>query len=593
MADVKRFIAAAHTRGIRVITELVINHTSDQHAWFQRARKAKPGSPARNFYVWSDTDQKYSGTRIIFLDTERSNWTWDPVAGAYYWHRFYSHQPDLNFDNPKVLEAILGVMRFWLELGVDGLRLDAVPYLIEREALTTKTFPRRTTCCGASAPSSTGPIRAGCCSPEANQWPEDTKDYFGQGDECHMAFHFPLMPRMYMALAREDRFPITDIMRQTPQIPETCQWAIFLRNHDELTLEMVTDSERDYLWEDIRVDRRARLNLGIRRRLTPLLERDRRRIELMNCLLLSMPGTPVIYYGDEIGMGDNIHLGDRDGVRTPMQWTPDRNGGFSRADPAALVLPTLMDPLYGYETVNVEAQLRDRHSLLHWMRRMLAIRRRHPAFGRGTLRFLYPKNRKVLAFLREHDGEIILCVASVSRAPEAVELDLSELAGRVPVELSGGSLFPPIGQLTYLLTLPPYGFYWFVLAAQSEPPAWHTLAPEPMPEYITLVTRNRIVDALTSADGAAFVRDVLPSYLMKRRWFSAKDQSHQVQRASRTCAAAHGDREIILARNRDQGGPVKPPLAVAAAVTWDRLAGRAAASQLALARVRRRRAPGS
>ena len=547
MADVKRFIAAAHARGLRVVTELVINHTSDQHPWFQRARKAKPGSPARNFYVWSDTDQKYSGTRIIFIDTERSNWTWDPVAGAYYWHRFYSHQPDLNFDNPKVLEAVLGVMRFWLDLGVDGLRLDAVPYLIEREGTNNENLPETHEVLRRIRAELDKSYPGRMLLAEANQWPEDTKDYFGQGDECHMAFHFPLMPRMYMALAREDRFPITDIMRQTPQIPANCQWAIFLRNHDELTLEMVTDSERDYLWETYASDRRARINLGIRRRLSPLLERDRRRIELMNCLLLSMPGTPVIYYGDEIGMGDNIHLGDRDGVRTPMQWTPDRNGGFSRADPAALVLPTLMDPLYGYETVNVEAQLRDRHSLLHWMRRMLAIRRRHAAFGRGTLRFLYPKNRKVLAFLREHDGEIILCVASVSRAPEAVELDLSELAGRVPVELSGGSLFPPIGQLTYLLTLPPYGFYWFLLAAQSEPPAWHTHAPEPMPEYITLVTRNKIADALTSADGAAFVRDVLPSYLMKRRWFSAKDQTIKSTRFKYLAPLPDGDREIILA----------------------------------------------
>ena len=592
MADVKRFIAAAHARGIRVITELVINHTSDQHPWFQRARKAKPGSPTRNFYVWSDTDQKYSGTRIIFLDTERSNWTWDPVAGAYYWHRFYSHQPDLNFDNPKVLEAVLGVMRFWLELGVDGLRLDAVPYLIEREGTNNENLPETHDILRRIRAELDQSYPGRMLLAEANQWPEDTKDYFGQGDECHMAFHFPLMPRMYMALAREDRFPITDIMRQTPQIPENCQWAIFLRNHDELTLEMVTDSERDYLWETYASDRRARINLGIRRRLSPLLERDRRRIELMNCLLLSMPGTPVIYYGDEIGMGDNIHLGDRDGVRTPMQWTPDRNGGFSRADPAALVLPTLMDPLYGYETVNVEAQLRDRHSLLHWMRRMLAIRRRHTAFGRGTLRFLYPKNRKVLAFLREYEDETILCVASVSRAPEAVELDLSELAGRVPVELNGGSLFPPIGQLTYLLTLPPYGFYWFLLAAQSEPPAWHTRAPEPMPEYITLVTRNRILDALTSAEGAAFVRDVLPSYLMKRRWFSAKDQTIKSTRFKYLAPLPDGDREIILAEieTRTDGEVSRWQLPLA--VTWDDEPGAALPVQLALARVRRGRRTG-
>jgi len=592
MVDVKRFIAAAHARGIRVITELVINHTSDQHPWFQRARKAKPNSPARNFYVWSDTDQKYSGTRIIFLDTERSNWTWDPVAGAYYWHRFYSHQPDLNFDNPKVLEAVLGVMRFWLDLGVDGLRLDAVPYLIEREGTNNENLPETHDVLRRIRAEIDGAYPGRMLLAEANQWPEDTKEYFGHGDECHMAFHFPLMPRMYMALAREDRFPITDIMRQTPQIPENCQWAIFLRNHDELTLEMVTDSERDYLWETYAADRRARLNLGIRRRLSPLLERDRRRIELMNCLLLSMPGTPVIYYGDEIGMGDNIHLGDRDGVRTPMQWTPDRNGGFSRADPAVLVLPTLMDPLYGYETINVEAQLRDRHSLLHWMRRMLAIRRRHAAFGRGILRFLYPKNRKVLAFLREYDDEIILCVANVSRSPEAVELELSELAGRVPVELSGGSLFPPIGQLTYLLTLPPYGFYWFLLAAQSEPPAWHTRAPEPMPEYITLVTRNRIVDALTSPDGAAFVRDVLPSYLEKRRWFSAKDQTIRSTRLRYLAPLPDGDREIILTEIETKSDGETSRWQLPLSVVWDDEPGASLPSQLALARVRRGRRTG-
>jgi maltose alpha-D-glucosyltransferase/alpha-amylase len=592
MGDVKRFIAAAHARGIRVVTELVINHTSDQHPWFQRARKAKPNSPARNFYVWSDTDQKYSGTRIIFLDTERSNWTWDPVAGAYYWHRFYSHQPDLNFDNPKVLEAVLGVMRFWLDLGVDGLRLDAVPYLIEREGTNNENLPETHDVLRRIRAEIDKSYPGRMLLAEANQWPEDTKEYFGHGDECHMAFHFPLMPRMYMALAREDRFPITDIMRQTPQIPENCQWAIFLRNHDELTLEMVTDSERDYLWETYAADRRARLNLGIRRRLSPLLERDRRRIELMNCLLLSMPGTPVIYYGDEIGMGDNIHLGDRDGVRTPMQWTPDRNGGFSRADPAALVLPTLMDPLYGYETINVEAQLRDRHSLLHWMRRMLAIRRRHAAFGRGTLRFLYPKNRKVLAFLREHDDEIILCVANVSRAPEAVELELSELAGRVPVELSGGSLFPPIGQLTYLLTLPPYGFYWFLLAAQSEPPAWHTRAPEQMPEYITLVTRNKIADALMSPDGAAFVRDVLPSYLEKRRWFSAKDQTIRSTRFRYLAPLPDGEREIILTEIETKADGETSRWQLPLAVVWDDEPGASLPSQLALARVRKGRRTG-
>ncbi|MEA2929984.1 MAG: maltose alpha-D-glucosyltransferase / alpha-amylase, partial [Hyphomicrobiales bacterium] len=592
MNDVRRFIAAAHARGIRVITELVINHTSDQHPWFQRARRAKPGSAARDFYVWSDSDQKYAGTRIIFVDTERSNWTWDPIAGAYFWHRFYSHQPDLNFDNPKVLEAVLAVMRFWLDLGVDGLRLDAVPYLVEREGTNNENLPETHEVLKRIRRELDASYPGRMLLAEANQWPEDTKDYFGAGDECHMAFHFPLMPRMYMALAREDRFPITDIMRQTPQIPDNCQWAIFLRNHDELTLEMVTDSERDYLWETYAADRRARINLGIRRRLAPLLERDRRRIELMNCLLLSMPGAPVIYYGDEIGMGDNFHLGDRDGVRTPMQWSPDRNGGFSRADPAGLVLPTLMDPLYGYETINVEAQMRDPHSLLHWMRRMLAVRRRHTAFGRGTLRFLYPRNRKVLAFLREHDGETILCVANVSRAPQAVEVDLSEYAGRVPVELNGGSLFPPVGQLTYLLTLPPYGFYWFILATQSDPPAWHTPAPEPMPEYITLVTRNKVADAIETPEGAAFVRDVVPSYLQKRRWFSAKEQTIKSTKLRYLTPLPGGDREVLLVEIETKSDRDIHRWLLPLSVVWDEEMPVALPSQLALARVRRGRRTG-
>ncbi|HEY6432009.1 MAG TPA: maltose alpha-D-glucosyltransferase, partial [Acetobacteraceae bacterium] len=386
LPDARRFIAAAHERGLKVITELVVNHTSDQHPWFQRARQAKPGSQYRDFYVWSQDDHKYASTRVIFIDTLRSNWTWDETAGAYYWHRFYSHQPDLNFDNPRVLREVLSVMRYWLAMGVDGLRLDAVPYLVEREGTNNENLPETHEVLKQIRAAVDASFPDRMLLAEANQWPEDTKEYFGNGDECHMAFHFPLMPRMYMAIAREDRFPITDILRQTPDIPATCQWAIFLRNHDELTLEMVTNSERDYLWETYAADRRARLNLGIRRRLAPLLERDRRRIELMNYLLLTMPGTPVIYYGDEIGMGDNIHLGDRDGVRTPMQWSPDRNGGFSRADPSSLVLPTIMDPLYGYEAVNVEAQTRDPHSLLNWTRRVLAVRRQHRSFGRGTFR---------------------------------------------------------------------------------------------------------------------------------------------------------------------------------------------------------------
>ncbi|MHA6493117.1 maltose alpha-D-glucosyltransferase [Pseudomonas borbori] len=533
MADAKRFISEAHRRGLRVITELVINHTSDQHPWFQRAREAKKGSKARDFYVWSDTDQKYQDTRIIFLDTEKSNWTWDPVAGQYFWHRFYSHQPDLNFDNPQVLKEVLSVMRFWLDLGVDGLRLDAIPYLIERDGTNNENLPETHTVLKKIRAELDAKYPDRMLLAEANQWPEDTQMYFGgteggEGDECHMAFHFPLMPRMYMAIAQEDRFPITDILRQTPAIPDNCQWAIFLRNHDELTLEMVTDQERDYLWNYYASDRRARINLGIRRRLAPLVERDRRRIELLNSLLLSMPGTPTLYYGDEIGMGDNIFLGDRDGVRTPMQWSIDRNGGFSRADPASLVLPPIMDPLYGFQTINVESQARDPHSLLNWTRRMLSIRKQQKAFGRGTLKMLSPANRRILAYLREyHDGdrhEVILCVVNLSRAAQAAELDLSSYQGQVPVEMVGGSSFPPIGELTYLLTLPPYGFYWFVLADEKQMPHWHVQTAVPMPEMPTLVIKRDLQEVLQGRARQTLEHESLPAYLPKRRWFSSQEK---------------------------------------------------------------------
>jgi len=587
LPDVKRLIAEAHARGIRVITELVINHTSDQHPWFQRARQAKPGSSNRNFYVWSDTDHKYAGTRIIFIDTERSNWTWDDTAGAYYWHRFYSHQPDLNFDNPRVMKEVLSVMRYWLAMGVDGLRLDAVPYLVEREGTSSENLPETHEVLRKIRAEVDASFPDRMLLAEANQWPEDTKEYFGNGDECHMAFHFPLMPRMYMAIAREDRFPITDILRQTPDIPANCQWAIFLRNHDELTLEMVTNSERDYLWETYAADRRARLNLGIRRRLSPLLEHDRRRIELMNYLLLSMPGTPVIYYGDEIGMGDNIHLGDRNGVRTPMQWSPDRNGGFSRADPASLVLPPVMDPIYGYEAVNVEAQTRDPHSLLNWMRRVLAVRRQHRAFGRGDFRLLYPKNRKILAYLRSYCEETLLCVANLARTPQAVELDLAEFSGRFPVELDGASVFPPIGQLTYLLTLPPYGFYWFLLAREVDWPSWHTPAPEPMPDHQTIVLRGSLSDALALAR-APMERDILPTYLAKRRWFSAKDQTLGTVRVALLPRLVNAERDVLLAEVETElsGGTARWFLPLS--VYWEDEPTAALPAQLALARVRHR-----
>ena len=444
LKDARRLIHEAHRRGLRVITELVINHTSDQHPWFQRARRARSGSTKRNYYVWSDTDKKYQDTRIIFLDTEKSNWTWDAEAQAYFWHRFYSHQPDLNFDNPAVMQQVLGALHFWLEMGVDGLRLDAIPYLVEREGTNCENLPETHTVLKRIRAEIDAHYKDRMLLAEANQWPEDTYPYFGDGDECHMAFHFPLMPRMYMAIAQEDRNPITDIMRQTPEIPESCQWAIFLRNHDELTLEMVTQNEREYLWNTYAADRRMRINLGIRRRLAPLLDNDRRKIELMNALLLSMPGTPVIYYGDEIGMGDNIYLGDRDGVRTPMQWSPDRNGGFSRANPQQLYAPPIQDPIFGYQAVNVEAQQQSPGSLLNWMKRLIAARRGRRTFGRGTLAFLYPRNRKVLAYLREFEGETILCVYNLSRNAQACDLELSAYRDRVPVELLGRTVFPPV-----------------------------------------------------------------------------------------------------------------------------------------------------
>ncbi|MGZ5457182.1 MAG: maltose alpha-D-glucosyltransferase, partial [Thermoanaerobaculia bacterium] len=473
LSDFKAFLKEAHRRGIRVVTELVINHTSDQHPWFQRSRRAKPGSPWRDFYVWSETPDKYRDARIIFKDFETSNWAWDPEAKAYYWHRFFSHQPDLNFENPAVHDALMKALDFWMDMGVDAFRLDAIPYLFEREGTTSENLPETHDYLKRIRRHMDERHPGRMLLAEANQWPEDSLPYFGNGDECHMAFHFPVMPRMYMALAMEDRFPIVDIMSQTPPIPENCQWAMFLRNHDELTLEMVTDEDRDYMWRTYAKDAKARINLGIRRRLAPLLENHRLRIHLMNGLLFSFPGTPIVYYGDEIGMGDNIFLGDRDGVRTPMQWTSDRNGGFSRADPQRLYLPPIQDPVYGFEAVNVEAQARDASSLLNWTRRMIATRRRHRALGRGTIAFLEPGNRKVLAFLREVGDEAILCVVNLSRVPQAVELDLARFAGRVPVELFGQESFPPLGKLPYLVTLPGHGYMAFRLATDAKPPGWH------------------------------------------------------------------------------------------------------------------------
>ena len=521
LSDFRQLVRETHKRGMRIIIELVVNHTSDQHAWFQRARKAKPGSVARNFYVWSDTDEKYKGTRIIFTDTEKSNWTWDPVAGQFYWHRFFSHQPDLNFDNPHVVRAVLNTMHFWLDLGVDGFRLDAIPYLCEREGTNSENLPETHTVIKQIRAELEQEYTGKLLLAEANQWPEDVKEYFGNGDECHMAFHFPLMPRIYMAIAQEDRHPITDIMRQTPEIPENCQWAIFLRNHDELTLEMVTDSERDYLWSTYAADRRARINLGIRRRLAPLMLNDRRKIELMNGLLFSMPGTPIIYYGDEIGMGDNIYLGDRDGVRTPMQWTPDRNAGFSRTDPARLYLPPIMDAVYGFQALNVEAQSHSLSSLLNWMKRLIAVRQSLNVFGRGTLTFLYPSNRTVIAYLRQLDDVIVLCVMNLSRSAQAVELELPGLAGRIPVEMLGRTPFPTIGDLSYLVTLQGFGFFWFELTAPSEESRPVT---QIAPELVTLVQIGSLASVIEGRNRGLLERDVLPSYLRSRRWFAQKDE---------------------------------------------------------------------
>ena len=463
----REFLDQAHERGLRVITELVLNHTSDQHPWFQRARRAAPGSPERDFYVWNDTPEKYRDARIIFKDFETSNWAYDQVAQAYYWHRFYSHQPDLNFDNPAVWQALVPAVDFWFEMGVDGMRLDAVPYLFERPGTNCENLPETHEFLKAIRRHVDERFPNRMLLAEANQWPEDAVAYFGQGDECHMAFHFPVMPRLFMAMHMEDRFPVVDILDQTPAVPANCQWALFLRNHDELTLEMVTDEERDYMYRAYAHDRQARVNLGIRRRLAPLLGNNRRRIELMNGLLFSLPGTPVIYYGDEIGMGDNIYLGDRNGVRTPMQWSADRNAGFSRSNPQRLYLPIIIDPEYHYEAINVEAQQNNPSSLLWWMKRLIGQRRQHKAFGRGSIEFLHPENRRILAFFRQFENEEVLVVANLSRFVQFVELDLSARAGSTPVEMFGGTQFPRIGNTPYMLTLAPHSFYWFSLTPQE------------------------------------------------------------------------------------------------------------------------------
>ena len=521
LPDVRQFIAEAHRRGMRVINELVCNHTSDQHPWFQKARRARPGSAMREMYVWSETNQKYQDARIIFKDFEVSNWTWDHVANAYYWHRFFSHQPDLNYDNPRVKEAMFKTCDFWLDMGIDGMRLDATPYLFEREGTNSENLPETHGFLKELRNHVDTNYRNRMLLSEANQWPEDAVAYFGQGDECNMGFHFPLMPRLFMSIRMEDRFPIIDILAQTPAIPDTSQWALFLRNHDELTLEMVTDEERDYMYRAYTQDRAARINLGIRRRLAPLLGNERRRIELMNGLLFSLPGTPVIYYGDEIGMGDNIFLGDRNGVRTPMQWSGDRNAGFSDANRQRLYLPVITDPEYHYETVNVETQHQNPHSLLSWMKRVIALRKRHRAFGRGTLELLRPENRKILAFVRRYESEQILVIANLSRFLQTMELDLSAWKGMVPLELFGSTELPVIGDAPYFLTFGPHSFFWFSL----QPRATAQIPGDGQASGAAVLPEIKVVsdwDSVFVGSARERLETVLLGYVKQRRWFAGK-----------------------------------------------------------------------
>ncbi len=544
LGDFKAVLDGAHQRNMQVMIELVINHTSDQHPWFKAARLAPAGSPAREMYVWSQSDQVFKDARIIFTDTEKSNWTWDETAKAYYWHRFFSHQPDLNFDNPLVVEEVVKAMRFWLDMGVDALRLDAIPYLVERDGTSCENLPDTHMVIKRLRAAMDAEYANRFILAEANQWPADVRPYFGEGDECHMAFHFPLMPRIYMALRQEDRLPITDIMAQTPLIPESCQWGLFLRNHDELTLEMVTDDERDYMYFAYSADPRMRVNVGIRRRLAPLVDNNRRRIELLNSLLLSFPGTPILYYGDELGMGDNIYLGDRNGVRTPMQWTSDRNAGFSKCDPARLYFPVIMDPIYGYQAVNVEAQLSDQSSLLHWTRNMIALRKLFQVFGRGTLTFLNSANRKILAYLRKLDrgdgsSETVLCVANLSRFAQPVSLDLAEYAGMEPVEMLGYVPFPTITNAPYSLTLAPYSFLWLELqpaCPTTEPPSPSQLEASEAPaeiapdEAVSPKVLSQGWSGLLTTHCLNLMEGALPGWLQRQRWFGAKSRTIQSAR---------------------------------------------------------------
>ncbi|MBD3268284.1 maltose alpha-D-glucosyltransferase [bacterium] len=544
LSDFKACLREAHKRGLRVITELVLNHTSDQHPWFQRARKAKPGGKWRDFYVWSDDPEKYKETRIIFQDYESSNWTWDPVAGAYYWHRFFSHQPDLNFESPHVKNAVLQILKFWLDMGVDGLRLDAVPYLFEREGTNCENLPETHEYLKELRSYIDERYKNTMLLAEANQWPEDAVSYFGEGDECHMAFHFPVMPRLFMSVQMENRFPIIDILEQTPDIPENCQWAVFLRNHDELTLEMVTDEERDYMNRTYAHDPRARINLGIRHRLAPLMKNNRRKIELMNGLLFSLPGTPVIYYGDEIGMGDNIYLGDRNSVRTPMQWSSDRNAGFSRSNPQQLYLPVVIDPEYHYEAINVEAQRENPNSLFWWMKKLIAIRNRYQSFGRGQTEFLHPDNNKVLVFIRRYQDEEILVVANLSRYLQYVELDLADYKGRVPEEVSSRQDFPPIGELPYFLTLGPYAFYWFLLKPKAEEGGMGDgyASPEALPE---IAVREKWEGVFTARYRKQMEKNLIP-FIRSRRWFGGKARRIKSVDITDTAKIPHEETTFVL-----------------------------------------------
>ncbi len=548
--DFRTFLAAAHDRGMQVMIELVVNHTSDQHPWFQRARQAPRDSPERNYYVWSDTEEKYKQARIIFSDTERSNWTWDPVAKQYYWHRFFSHQPDLNYDNPRVIDEILRVMHYWLDMGVDALRVDAIPYLVEREGTSCENLPESHAIVKELRRAIDADYSNRMLLAEANQWPTDVRPYFGDGDECHMAFHFPLMPRIFMALRQEDRLPITDIIAQTPDIPEMCQWGLFLRNHDELTLEMVTNDERDYMYIAYSADPRMRINFGIRRRLAPLVDNSRRRIELLNSLLLSFPGTPILYYGDEIGMGDNIYLGDRHAVRTPMQWNADRNAGFSTATPARLYSPVIMDPVWGYEAINVEAQQDDPSSLLNWMRNMIALRKLFAVFGRGGIEFLDPSNRKILAYLRQYQDEQVLCVANLSRFSQPVDLDLSKLEGMTPVEMLGYVEFPAIQRQPYRLTLAPYSFLWLELQRRAEP----TEVRMDLTEQAPLSASGGWESIFDGVSRERLETMDFPEYLPKQHWFAGKSRHIKSTRIIDWTALNTSSSALVLVEVRFDGG---------------------------------------